>query len=227
MLMDFRLACRSLLSQPVLAFTVVTTIAVAVAANTALFSVFDGLLFRPLPYRDADRLVGIRLPTDPPLSAADRRETIEALAATPLLTEHASERPTALFGAEGVDQISDWGLRVSLVTPSLFPLTGTDPILGRTLTNDDLRGRPRRVVLGHDLWRARFGADPGVVGRVVDLPGMLGRERLIVVGVMPAGFDFPGGTNLWVGLPGSPAPDLRAHYARLATGVSVDQLRAR
>jgi putative ABC transport system permease protein len=179
----WRVARRS----PVFTAAVVLTLGLGIGANTAVFTVVDAVLLKPLSYPGSDRLVAIFLtearrhetrgPTSPAnyLDWKARSRTIVDMTAAypwqPTLT--GSGRPQPIHG-----------LRAS---GSLFDLLGVAPALGRGFSEDDDRRDPHVVMLGHALWERSFGGDAGVVGRRITLDG----ERYTVVGVMPAGFRFP------------------------------------
>lgn len=223
---ELRLAFRSLTTQPALTAAVVLTVGLAVAVNTALFSTFDGLLFRPLPYRDADRLV--RLDVDQGLRAADSRLFDEAVAranTTPSLVERADIRSRLLFDRSG-PATTEWQLRPYATSPSSFELLGVRPALGRVFVEADDTALPEPVLLGHDIWLTRFGGDPATVGATVRIPGTAPDERYHVVGVMPPGFSFPEGANFWTPVRTTFARPTIPAFARLAPDVTVDALRA-
>ena len=179
----WRLARRS----PVFTAAIVLTLGLGIGANTAVFTVVDAVLLKPLSYPRSDRLVAIflteasrneaRNPTSPAnyLDWKTRSRTVGGMTAAypwqPTLT--GSGRPVAVHG-----------LRAS---GSLFDLLGVAPALGRGFSEDDDRRDPHVVVLGHALWQRTFGGDAGVIGRRITLDG----DRYTVVGVMPAGFRFP------------------------------------
>jgi putative ABC transport system permease protein len=223
MLHDLGLAVRQLVRQPALSASIILLIALGVATNTALFSVIDGLLFKPLPFHDSARLVAIDFDrvvfraygrTADELAAAK-----DALERTPLLGDRALVKPGMLFD-EGTAAVGELGLVDAVVSRGFFDTLGVRPLLGRALDDNDSR-QPvvRAILLGYDLWRSRLGGDPSVVGRTI----VLGGKRLEVAGVMPPDFDFPRGTTVWAagGRFGRSQPNL----ARLADGVSLAQLR--
>ena len=195
MLSDFRQAIRALLRQPVPTFTAVITLALGIGANTAIFGVVYSVLLRPLPYPEADRSVlafatrdGGRMTASPPDFVDWRREIsgFEALAAF-------NDTSFAVSGAGGAaEQVPG-----AAVTSDFLAALGVSPALGRGLApDDDLPGRPKAAWLGHGLWQRRFGGDPAIVGRSVRIDG----ESVEVRGVMPEGFSFPDGSELWISL---------------------------
>lgn len=223
MLFDITAGVRSLRRQPLLSLTVVLTVGLAVAGNTALFSVFDGLLFRPLPYPDADRLVHVELP----LSArrtlpADQVKALDSAIETSAVFEVRGRAGGAVLLEDGAADVAAWRLQPAEITPRLLPVLGIVPAAGRLLTDADVGVKPRRVMIGWDLWQARFGGNAAVLDSAIEIPGVILKERLQIVGVMPSGMSFPDGANLWVAGPTSG----RANIARLAPGATLDQARA-
>ena len=232
-LQDVRYAFRSLRRTPTFTIVAVLTLALGIGANTALFSVVNSVLLRPLPYRDPERIVLIwnswtgwprTWLSEPELADyARERDTFERVAAF-------DYRSVNLTGGDRPERI-----RGGLAQAGLFAALGVEPLLGRTfLPDEDRPGGTRVVLLGHDLWRRRFAADPHVVGTSIVLDG----ERYTVTGVMPPGFryplDFAGAVpELWLPLAlGTPDEENRgSHYlnavARLAPGVTLQQAQAR
>jgi putative ABC transport system permease protein len=202
LLQDFRVALRSLRRQPGFALVVVLTLAVAIAANTVIFSVVKRVILDPLPYPDADRLIWVNsIDRDAgfsPVSAADladwRRQatTIESMAA------YAYWSYTYTGGEEPLDVPS---MRVE---PSLLSLLGAGTTLGRIFTPEDgVWGSEPVAVASHSFWRNELGADPDIVGRRLVLDG----EPHTIVGVAEEGFEFPPQTDngFWTALAFDPA----------------------
>ena len=191
---DVRHAWRTWRVTPVLALAAVLTLALGVGANTAVFSVVHGVLLRPLPYPNADRLVEVfedntragggpffRVSLLNYLSWVERSRSFDALAAfngrTFTVTEHGD--PERVPG--------------SAVTASLFKVLGLPPILGRPLRGDDEQpGAPAVAVLAESFWRRAFGGDPSIVGRSI----VLNDIRHLIVGVVPTPFREVGRTQI-------------------------------
>jgi putative ABC transport system permease protein len=233
LLQDLRYAARSLRKSPGFAAIAVLTLALGIGANTAIFSVISSVLLQPLPYGDTDRVVAVwnsfRDNEQSSLSApelVDYREGIRSF------EELAAYRQTAvnLTGEAEPERLS-----AGRVTANLFPVLGTEAMLGRTFTaEEDVPGGDNVVVLGYSLWQRRFGGDPAVVGSTVRVNGKL----RTVVGVMPPSFRLPidyeteDVTQLWVPL----ALDLndlggRGYHnlhavARLRPGATPEQANA-
>ncbi|MBI2681183.1 MAG: ABC transporter permease [Candidatus Solibacter usitatus] len=184
---DVRYALRGLRRSPGFTAVAVIALALGIGANTAIFSVVNAVLLRPLPYRDAGRLVVVdeRHLTGPevgnvsPANFLDWREQNRVF--DPISA--AFSWGVNLTGRGEAEQIA--GLQV---TSNLFTLLGAQAKLGRTfLPEEGQPGAKRVVVLSHALWQRRFGSDPNIVGQAVTLSG----ESRTIVGVMPAGFGFP------------------------------------
>ena len=181
-LRDIRYAVRGLLRSPGFSAVAILTLALGFGANTAIFSVFDAVLLRPLPYRDADRLYAIH--------EIGRGGTVSPVNALHFREWRASMRSFEEMALIGPSQFTLSGVgdpvRVDIarVTPNLFRTLGVEPSLGRAfLEEEDLTGRDAVVILGHEFWTARFGADPGVIGRRV----MLNSAPHEIIGVLSAG----------------------------------------
>jgi putative ABC transport system permease protein len=226
---EFRHAIRALGRSPGFAITVVLTLALGLAATTTMFELVDHVLFRPLPYRDADRLVTLfqagtsgarRLVSYPTLQDWARDD--------PQFAEMAWMRGTmhTLTAPAGPERVL-----AAYVSPGFFHLMGTAPALGRTFAaEEEMAGGAPVVVLSTELWKRLFNADSGVIGRTIDLDG----SPVVVIGVMPEGFEYPWG-GMWRPLAPAAAKepvinrrdyhvDSRA-IGRLAPGVSLDAAR--
>ncbi|MCG8462392.1 MAG: ABC transporter permease, partial [Holophagales bacterium] len=180
--LPLRFAFRSLVRSRRFTLLAVATLALGIGFTTAFFSVFDTILLRPLAYSDSEQLVTVLRPGRGPTSPAnfldlrERTTTLEHLtAATPWHPVLRGEGPPEQLG----------GLRASR---DLFELLEAQPLLGRTFGTDEDGEDPEAIlVLGHELWQNRFGGDPEILGRTLELDG----ESHTVVGVMPPGFHFP------------------------------------
>ncbi|HWS87827.1 MAG TPA: ABC transporter permease [Pyrinomonadaceae bacterium] len=233
---DIRYGARVLSKSPGFTAVAVLALALGVAANTAIFSVVNAVLIRPLPYRDPARLVlvweqnrakeKLRNVVSPAnfIDWREQTEVFEEMAA------YSDWRANLTGGGEPVE------VPVQYTTPNLFRVLGARPILGRDFTPDDARPEaPAVVVISHGLWQRRFGSDPGVVGRAVTLNGTPAE----VVGVMPAGFQWFVRQNSFSGKPAelwSPFGFTAQHrvrrgrylstVARLKDGVTEERARA-
>jgi predicted permease len=228
---DLRSAFRRLRRRPALLGVAGAILGLGLGGATALFSVADTVVLRPLPYAEADRLV-LFWQRDRPRNQAFVEMSYPAFrdfrAANPAFS--------ALAGMPSTNQEFLWTdgpeplpLTGRLVTGDFFAVLGVPPRLGRVFgPEDDRPGAPPVVVLGHSLWRDRFGADPEVVGRRLTLSG----QGFEVVGVMPEGFDYPRGASLWTPLvPGvgaiaeDPTVFWMSALGRLKEGVDLEEAR--
>src|SRR5580704_6269214 len=235
--MDARFGLRTLRKNPGFTATAVLTLALGIGATTALFSVIDAVLLRPLPFRDPGRLVAIgsvdlrdatrRGETSYPafLDWQSRSRSFEGMSAwnTTSLTYTGGDQPESVRGA--------------VVSANLFSVLGVSPAVGRGFVAEEDKPGPdgSAVVLSYEFWENHFGGDPGIVGRTLTLDD----DNYRVVGVMPAGFQFPVQANrveLWTTI----AHDLRGSHsmasqrdvsylqvvARLKPGVTIPQAQS-
>jgi putative ABC transport system permease protein len=178
LLRDLRYGLRLLLRSPLYTATAVVTLAVGIGANTAIFSVVDGVLLRPLPYPEADRLV--TLPRN--LSAAELADFKEMTRSFSQAGGSALQPFDIKVGAEPVQGTA------ALVAGGLMEALGARTVLGRPLTGDDDRyGADPVVVLGHAIWQREWNGDRSVVGKTITLSG----RPFAVVGVLAPGFKLP------------------------------------
>ena len=231
---DARYALRLLRRQPAFSVFVILTLAVGIGANSAVFSVVNGVLLKPLPHHQSDRLVSVWGRFDPesgfdfPQFPLSNPEYIEYRDHTRVLSGIAAYRATSATvtnaGAEPER------VPVALVTANLFGVLGATPVLGRSFAADEDRpGGPQVVVLSHGYWRSRFAGDPRAVGSTVRVNG----EPTTIVGVMSEGFAYPlNTTRLWMPLGIDPAnPGNRKGHniraiGRLAPGTDMTSARA-
>ena len=192
---DVRFTLRGLRKSPSFAFAAVCTLALGIGANTAIFSVVYAALLKPLPYPNPDELVAISVYV-PQLQARFPSLAIRAVdfkelrRSNQVFSEMAAIRERNFNLTDGGEPQRLYGARVSA---NLFSLLGVQPALGRAfLPEEDAPGRERVVVISHNLWTTRFGADPGILNRTLLLDG----QPHLVVGVTPAGFLFPAGKQL-------------------------------
>ena len=207
---DLSLAFRNIFRRPGFAFVAITLLALGAGANAAVFSVVRGVLIRPLPFPDPDRLVAIW--PDKFIS----NEEMEYWRSRTRSFEHiAAISPGWMMGlvADGGEPIKVTGGRVS---DNIFQALGARPLIGRTIEpGDAMVGAPAVAVLSHTLWKTRFNSDPGIIGTAIQLDS----EPHTIVGVMPAQFDiFSRGHDLWSALPWDPSS--RNHKATFSQGLA-------
>ena len=189
LLQDIRFGARMLRKSPAFTFFAVAVLAIGIAANSAIFSVADAVLLRPLPYRDANRLVivwedasAIGFPSDTPAPG----DFSEWRSRNQVFTDMAASSFGSSVALTGQGNPEKLGGRA--VTANLFSVLGVSPALGRDfLPEDDVPGAAPIVILSHGLWLRRFAGDPQIVGRQI----WLNYEKTTVIGVMPRGFQFP------------------------------------
>ena len=231
---DISYALRTAARHPGFTGAAVVTLALGIGATTAIFSVVHALLLKGLPYttHDSDRLVRVmaHLPgsgSQPPRrvpAAVNAAEAAEVQARSRTLVYAGTVAPTlmGIAGPEGAARLQ--GARAS---PSVFPMLGATPLIGRAFSPDESQsGADRVLLLSHPAWHRFFGADPGILGRKVALDSVLGRRtrtEYVVVGVMPPSFTFPTSqTQFWLPLTtsGESAVMRGALIGRLADGVT-------
>ncbi len=240
LLQDIRHGLRMLLKRPGFTFAAVVCLAIGIGANTTIFSVVNAVLLRSLPYQDADRLVVIWETNSQQIGAFmnlrnrnlvspanyqdwnEQNQSFEGMAGARFLSFNlvGGERPERIPGA--------------IVTANLFSVLGMTPFLGRSFLPEDTQpGRGRVVILSQGLWQRRFGSDPNIIGQSL----VLNTESFSIIGVMPAGFQYPEGAELWAlarqGAPDPPGATTisRAnHYmlvvARLKPGIPLRQAQS-
>ena len=195
---DVRFALRSFRLAPGFSLVAIATLALGIGGCTLIFSAVNGILLKPLPFPEPERLV--RFWGTAPEKGLPEVEMPQGVAAvfhdqTRALESLAGYEPGAGFNLISAGDAE----RVTAATASVdfFRVLGVAPLLGRApMSGEDLPNGPRVAVLSHGLWQRRFGGDSAVVGRTINLSG----APTTVVGVMPASFDFPVGTELWVPL---------------------------
>jgi putative ABC transport system permease protein len=225
-LRDTRYAIRQLARTPGFTAVALLTLALGIGATTAMFSVVNGVLLKPLPFPESDRLVRVNeiVPQYGRFSVAPANffdwraqnasfERVVAIAAG----------TATLAGGDGPERLSNAG-----VSWDFFELAKVQPLLGRGFTaEEDVPGKNAVIVLSQRSWQRRFGADPNIVGRTVTLNG----APATIVGVMPSGFEFPRDAEYWVPLGLDTAKATRGgHFlaviARLKPGVTAEQAGA-
>ncbi|HKP92595.1 MAG TPA: ABC transporter permease, partial [Chthoniobacterales bacterium] len=240
MIQSIRLAFRSLFKTPGFTAVGIITIALAIGANTAVFSLVNALLIRPLPYRASEQLLLLweKFPAQNleriPVSAPEYMDYVQELKTIDVAAFNYAD--LNLTGGEMPERIPG-----AVVTPSLFPVLGVEPIRGRVFTPEEFgEGKDNSVIISERLWQRRFNRDPELVGKQLSLNG----RSLTVVGIMPAKFEFPlpifnvqGGTfgqrvDMWKPI-GFTKNELESRgsrsygvVARLKPGVSLAKARA-
>lgn len=228
LLNDIRWAVRMMRRSPMLTAAVVLTIALAIAANSAIFSVVNAVLLRPLPFTDPDRLIQVAEKNDklnlPSFGASvlnflswrEQTRTFDELAAIGFGT-------FTLTGTGEPEQLS--GNRIS---PALTRVLGVAPVIGRAFTDDEEKpGAARVAMIGEGVWRRQFGGDRTLIGRTIALDGV----PTTVVGVAPASLNLISGGDVYTPLTIDPAKELRLNHVifvvgRLKQGVTLAQAQS-
>src|SRR5919205_2741779 len=228
---DLRYGARMLLKNPGFTLVAVVALALGVGANSAIFSVVNSLLLRPLPFEQPDRLVQV-------WEASAKRGRNEIPASFPNFADWRDQNrvfeQTVAYSAWSFNltgSAEPERIRSAIVSPAFFSTIGIKPILGRTLLpGEDQPGKDLSVVISRSLWQRRFNSDPNVVGKAVELNG----KSFAVVGVIAPPADLRGlsdDTELWAPVSqGVALTQRRAHYlnviARLKPGVGREQAHA-
>ncbi|HJY28927.1 MAG TPA: ABC transporter permease, partial [Pyrinomonadaceae bacterium] len=237
LIQDIRFGLRMLLKSPSVSIVATIALALGIGANTAIFSVVNAVLLRPLPFPDSDALMAL-FETDlqrGQQSGSHSYPNFMDLRAQNTVFEHVASYHGSDFILTGRGEPAR--IQGSVVTADLFPLLGVAPMLGRTLVPDDDKPSEtgRVAVLSEQLFRKRFNSDPAIVNQAITLDG----RPYTVVGVMPASFEFPiqnEPVELWTSIAGDasgsePITDQRgAHFlqviGRLKPGVTKEQAQA-
>ena len=233
---DIRFAFRQILRNPGFAAIAIFTLALGIGANAAIFSLVDAIILRPLPYPHPEELIGL---------GQWRNQTGEGYVQTGVSAPNMADigRQTKIFQQVGYYRWSGFnitesnrpesitGIKTSL---DLLPMFGIQPLMGRLFTLEEMHpGHDQVAIIGHRLWQERYGTDPGILGRTIDLD----EKRYTIVGVMPARFRFTWDQEMDVFVPLALTPDelseaaratsrdLQAQ-ARLQPGVSVKQAQS-
>jgi predicted permease len=232
---DLHYGVRMLRQSPAFTAIAVITLALGIGANTAIFSIVDGVLLRALPYRDPDQLVlisGVPLNRPDALSGISYRDFAECRDGNHVFSQVAGNafHDLTLTGA-GEPAI----VNTADVTPEIFSLLNAKPLRGRTLLPEDGKpGAAAVAVLSENLWRSRFGADPGIVGQSIALD----MRSFTVGGILPASFRYPEGAprqDVWISvmqdplfgpLTSQPGVRVLGVIARLKPGVSLATAQA-
>jgi putative ABC transport system permease protein len=204
---DVRFALRTFRRAPTFTLVVIATLAIGIGANTAIFSVFDALLLRPLPYRDPSQLVHISL-VAPPRGAAPGPDGVSWSVpkfAVFRAAQTVFQDLTLIFASQFTVGLRNQAIRDAgeVVDSHYLALLGIKPELGRgLLPSDDRVGAPRAVLIGDRFWRDNFDADPSVLGKTMDVDG----STYTVVGVLPPTFlGVLGRASFWIPLNAMPA----------------------
>jgi len=227
---DIGFGVRQVKRNPVFSVVAIATLALGIGGITAMFSAFDAVLIRPLPYPDASNLVMIwdRMSNQDIMTKHQPApaEYIEWRRLNTVFVDIAATQPTdaTLSGDGDPEQIP-----TRKVTWSLWNVLGVPPLLGRTFTEEEDEKSARVIVISHGLWQRRFGGSPSVIGRKISLND----EPHEVIGVMPSGFYFMPSREIGIWVPASFPPWMRTNHgwhnsqivARLKPGITLEHAR--
>src|SRR6266436_6741108 len=189
---NLRYAFRVLAKQPLFTAIVILTFALGIGANTAVFSVLNAILLRPLPFHEPQNLVAVgEFDTREKADPGTDIESISYLDYVDWRDQTKVFDRVGIYTNQGVSTLTDGNeathVQSETVSADLFPLLGVQPLLGRVfLPKEDEPGN-HVVVLGHDFWQRRFGGDRGIIGRPITLDG----QQFQIIGVMPPRFTYP------------------------------------
>jgi predicted permease len=235
MLQDLRYALRQLRKSPGFTVTVVAVLALGIGANIAVFTILNGVLLRPLPFAQPDRLVSIELASPMPyltMTYANMLQLRDAVG--PRVKTGAVLADDSLSSASVVGPGGRYQVDHAAVTAGLFDMLGVRPILGRSFRDEENEpGKNRVLLIGEDVWHKLFLSDPNIAGKTL----MIRRQPYTILGVLPKGFAFWFEGEMAVWSPAQIAPESRSAmsgklaksgwmYARLPDGMSATQLAA-
>jgi putative ABC transport system permease protein len=201
LLHDIRYGLRVLLKHKGFSAVAIIALGLGIGANTAIFSLVNGVLLRPLPFPDAERIIYFE-GKNPAAGITD--SNISYLDFTDWSQQTDLFASTAAYWTGNADLSGDGAEPEAVpragVTPGFFSVLGVQPVLGRAIVPEDDKpatfneGRGTVAIISHGLWKRRFGSDPAIIGRVVRMKS----RPLTVIGVMPPGFEYPEQTQIWV-----------------------------
>jgi len=224
---DFRFSLRSLLKRPGFTAIILIALALGIGANTAIFSLVNAVILQPLPYRDPDRLISVY--------GTRNRSTQGSVGPTDFLDYRSQNKTFEQFAASGSMMLpmnltgsgEPERLNASIITGNYFDTFGVRPALGRGFSlENEKTGQDHVTVLSHAFWQTRFGGDPNIVNKTINLDG----KAYEVLGVMPAEVVLPQPAQLWVPINFDADPEMKMRNARflrgigrLKEGVTLDQ----
>jgi hypothetical protein len=228
LIQDLRYGVRILLKQPAVTLVAVVTLALGIGANTAIFSLVNSILLRPLPFHEPDRVVRL-IQSSPKIGLATWGVSQADFGA--YRDQNRSLESIALYNSSAVN-LTGHGeperLPVTNVTADFFKVFGVSPLLGRTFVEgEDAQGKNTVCVISYAFWQRRFGGDPNIAGRILNL----NNTPTQIVGVMPPDFKFPRlEIDLWLPLPldtKRTSPYTFAVVGRLKPGTHLAQAQAK
>jgi predicted permease len=224
---DLLLALRGMAAHPIFSALVAVTLGLGIGANAAIFSAVNGLLLRPSPFKDSERLIqisAVRGDAEGPLAVPE----LDDLKALPVIEDAAMYTDQGMYNASGFGTPEE--LAATITNSNLFRVLGVEPLIGSTFPATFDRARNFGLVISHGLWVRKFGKDPNIVGRTMTLDGAPGYT---IYGVMPPTFTFPSHSELFRSSGISSAPEYYQRrdvrnmmvVARLKSETSLAQAR--
>jgi len=213
---DFRFSLRSLLKRPGFTAIALLALALGIGANTAIFSLVNAVILQPLPYRDPDRLISVY--------GTRNRSTQGSVGPTDFLDYRSQNKTFEQFAASGSMMLpmnltgsgEPERLNASIITGNYFDTFGVRPALGRGFSlENEKTGQDHVTVLSHAFWQTRFGGDPNIVNKTINLDG----KAYEVLGVMPAEVVLPQPAQLWVPINFDADPEMKMRNARFLRGI--------
>jgi putative ABC transport system permease protein len=229
LLNDLRYTARMLRKSPLFTLAIVLTVALGIGANTAIFSFVNAVILRPLPFDQPNRLVWVAERNDKlrmPTFAASVLNYLSWKDQQPRSFEQIAALGFANFNLTGRGEPEQFA--GGTLTPSLFPVLGITPVLGRSFRDgDDRPGAEKVVMIGEALWKRRFGGDPSIVGSTLTLSGI----STTVVGIAPTSLAVLSNADMWIPLTIDPTREIRLNHViltvgRLRAGVSLERAQA-
>lgn len=230
LLQDLEYAARGVRRSPGFALLAVAIMALGIGANTAVFRVVHDVLLKPLPYRNPDRLVALSHVSRTDGATDSLSKQVSILNFHDWRSQTRSFEGMAYYTSRETSVLSDAGaeyVRAARVGDKFFRVFDVEPVAGRVFTAEEIRaGSGAAVVISYAYWQSRFAGDRGLLGRTL---GLYSRNAPIV-GVLPAGFDFPNGTDVWSPAPGPTTEPRSANnylaVARLGPDVRLEKAQA-
>src|SRR5215216_1122287 len=225
---DLRFAVRSFLKRPGFLVIAVATLALGIGATTAMFTVVNSVLLRPLQFPEPERIV-LFLGMNPRQGITESNMSMPDIADWQKQSESFEQIAGFVTGGVFISTGDETErVRAAGVTAEFFPLFKTNPISGRTFQPEEMReNSDAAVVISHALWQRRFGGTTDVVNRKITMNG----KPATIVGIMPAGFTYPSDSEVWAALPLTPDTQPRDNrfvsvVTRLKPGVPMSQAQA-
>ena len=222
---DLYYGLRLMMQRPVFTAVTILTLALGIGATTTIFTVADAALFRPMPFKDAERLAEILnyLPEKKVSFPSLPREAIKEWRAQGQILEQVEGYDTRSFTMTGGEEPEQ--VQAAYTTPGLLPFLGVQPQFGRSFTAEDAAADGRVALLSYGLWQRRFGGEPSIIGKSITL----NQQSYTIIGVLPSDFRFPDdNTKVWLPAPesGVSGPRTLQAITRVRKGLSLAQAQA-